>query len=104
MDYFNNLKIDSWYKAVTYLGGLIVLLSLTVPLQILSNEIMALLGFGLFLYGIGRWKNVKTHTQPMATGMLTWDDRNTDLFGLILEVLGVVMVLLAGYVTIDGVL
>ena len=98
MGYFDNLKIDSWFKAVTYLGGIIVLLSLTVPIQIVSNEIMAAIGFGTFLYGIGRWKNVKTHTQFTPTGMLSWQDRHPDLIGLLLELLGVAIILfVVGY-------
>ena len=98
MGWFDKLKLDAWYKAMTYLGGVIILLSLTIPIRILSNEVTAVIGSGLFLYGVGRWKNVKTHSNPTPGGIITWQDRNPDLGGLILEALGILAIVLAvGY-------
>ncbi|WP_154020785.1 MULTISPECIES: hypothetical protein [unclassified Haloarcula] len=102
MGYFDNLNLDTWFKAVTYLGGIIVILSLTVDLQVVSNEIMAATGFGMFLYGVGRWKNQKTHTQFVPGGKLSWKERNSDIIGLLLEISGILMVIGAiGYVFLD---
>lgn len=95
MGWFDNLKIDIWFKAVTYLGGVIVILSLTIPMRVLPNEEWSLLGFGLFIFGTGRWKNHKSHSQRVPSGYITWKDRNTDLLGLLLEATGIVLVLLA---------
>lgn len=99
MTYFDNLKLDQWFKAVTYLGGIIVLLSLTVPMQVISNAVMAAIGFGMFLYGVGRWKNQKTHTQFVPGKKLSWKQRDTDIIGLLLELAGISAVLIAvGYI------
>jgi len=99
MSYFDSLKIDSWFKAVAYLGGVIVLLSLLFPVQIISNEVMAAIGFGMFLYGIGRWKNRKTVTEFIPAGKLSQERRIPDLIGILLEVSGFILVLgAAGYV------
>lgn len=99
MGYFDNLKLDNWFKTVTYLGGIVVVLSLTVPMQVVSNEVMATIGVGAFLYGIGRWKNRKTFTKFVPGGKLSWEQRDTDLTGLFLEFSGVVAVLVAvGYI------
>ena len=95
MGWFDNLTIDIWFKAVTYLGGVIALLSLTIPVRVLSNEVWSLLGFGLFIFGTGRWKNHKNHSQRVPGGYMTWKDRNTDILGLLLEATGFLLVLLA---------
>lgn len=95
MGWFDNLKIDIWFKAVTYLGGVIAILSLTIPMRVLSNEVWSLFGFGLFIFGTGRWKNHKSHSQHVPGGYVTWQDRHTDLLGLLLEAIGVILVLLA---------
>lgn len=95
MGYFDNLNLDEWYKVVAYLGGIITLLSLTVQMQIFSNEVMTSLGLGAFLYGIGRWKNMKTKTQFAPGHKLSWEERDTDIIGLILEISGVILILIA---------
>lgn len=92
MGYFDNLNLDNWFKSVTYIGGIIAILSLTVPLQILSNEVLAAIGFGAFLYGIGRWKNQKTITNFVPGGKISHKERVTDLLGLFLEASGIVLI------------
>lgn len=93
MGYLDNLKIDRWFKAVAYMGGIILLLSLTVSIQVVSNEVMATIGFGLFSYGIGRWKNTKTVTEFIPGGKLSQKQRIPDIGGLLLELLGALMIL-----------
>lgn len=99
MGYFDNLPLDTWFKAVTYLGGIVLILSLTVELKSVSNEVMTTIGFGMFLYGIGRWKNQKTRTQFVPGGKLSWKARDSDIIGLLLEVTGLLAIVSAiGYV------
>jgi hypothetical protein len=98
MGYFDNLNLDTWYKAVTYLGGIFALLSITIQVQVVSNEFIAMIGFGMFLYGVGRWKNTKTATQFVPGGKLSQKQRIPDLIGYFLEILGAALILLAvGY-------
>lgn len=60
---------------------------------------MAAIGFGMFLYGIGRWKNRKTVTEFIPAGKLSQERRIPDLIGILLEVSGFILVLgAAGYV------
>jgi hypothetical protein len=95
MAYFDNLKLDRWFKAVTYLSGIILLLSLTVEIQVFSNELLSAIGSGGFLYGIGRWKNTKTKNQFIPGGKLSWEERDKDIIGVVLEFLGVILLLVA---------
>lgn len=95
MGYFDNLKLDKWFKAVTYLGGIVAILSITVPMQAVSNEVMAAVGFGAFLYGVGRWKNEKTFTQFQPGKKISWKERDTDIIGLLFELSGIILVLYA---------
>jgi len=94
MGYFDNLDLDNWFKTITYIGGVIVIISLTIPVQAFSNEIISVFGFGMFLFGTGRWKNMKTKTKFIPGGKLSWKSREIDLIGLILEILDFALILL----------
>lgn len=103
MRWLEQLKLDTWFKPLIYVGGLIVLIALKWDIQIVSNEIMAGIGFGMFLYGIGRWKNRKTKTQFGRGAKLSWEERDPDFIGIFLEVSGVVMIFIAiGYAIVKN--
>lgn len=102
MGYFDALSIDRWFKAAMYLGGVIFLLSLVRPIQILTNETVAASGAGLFLYGLGRWKNEKTVTGIQDAGYrgifkYSQKQRKPDIIGLILEIIGIAFIAFAMY-------
>lgn len=56
-DFLKNLAIDSWYKAVLYLGAVILVLSLFIKVQGISNAALQLISGGALLVGLGEWKN-----------------------------------------------
>ena len=61
-DYFKSLKIDSWYMVFVYLGGLLLVFSLFIPTQWITNKQLILLSTGILLIGLGEWKNHKHYT------------------------------------------
>jgi len=102
MGYFDALSIDRWFKSIMYFAGVIFVLSLVRPIQILTNEAIAASGAGLFLYGLGRWKNEKTLTGIQDAGYrgifkYSQKQRKPDIVGLILEIIGIVFIAFAMY-------
>ena len=54
-NFFNNIKIDSWYKAFIYLGSLLCIGSTFFEVHVFDNQNLFLLGLGLFCIGCGKW-------------------------------------------------
>lgn len=90
---FDNLSVDSWFKAVTYIGGLLLIFSLFFPTQAFSNSLIATFGAGMFVYGLGRWKNHKTTSTMTYGGILSVTHRKTDPLGLLLEGVGLLILM-----------
>ena len=59
-DLLKNLSLDAWYKVVLYLGGVVFVLSLFVPVQGMSNRPVQAVAGGLCLLGLGVWLDQKT--------------------------------------------
>lgn len=100
---FENLKMDRWFKAVTYLGGVIVVLAVFIPTQVLSNELIATFGAGMFLLGLGRWKNTKHFAGVQDMGLrgmfkVSGEHRNPDIVGLLMELSGWLLLIYAASV------
>ena len=89
----DNLALDSWYKAVTYVGGLLIIFSIFVPVQVVTNAIITIFGAGIFTFGMGRWKNQKTHSWREPGGIVSVTNRTPDMFGLLLEGVGLLVML-----------
>lgn len=89
---FKELQLDAWYKLVGALGIVLILLSITVPLQVASNSLFLIFGIGLLLYNLGRWKNVKTTTSLTATHKVTHTGRKPDIWGLLMEGVGLLII------------
>jgi hypothetical protein len=98
-EFFKGLKLDSWYMAITYLGGVALLLSFFVEVQGISNNYLQILAGGIFLFGLGEWKNHKdesymkpsnAYTGPAA--IISYKIRRPDAFGVLLEVIGILMI------------
>jgi hypothetical protein len=90
---FDNLSLDSWFKAVTYIGGVLLIFSLFIPTQAVSNGLVSIFGTGMFIYGLGRWKNHKTTSTIAYGGILSTTHRKPDILGLLLEVSGLLIML-----------
>lgn len=99
---FNNFKIDIWYKAFVYMGAIIVFIGILYPVRIFDNTIIALFGFGLFLFGLGVWK------QPPGGCLLinNQDFTHRDLITRIKEIkskfsfIGLLLIILGGILII----
>ena len=91
---FKNLSLDMWYKALVYVGGIILILSIFMEVKGIANIHVQLLSLGVFLIGLGEWKNHKIQlitrspsiTDPGA--LIQAYVRKNDLFGVILEIVG----------------
>lgn len=95
-----NLKLDTWFKAFAYLGGAIFGLAVFVPVQVGSNELIAGVGAGMFLLGVGRWKNQKTFTTLQNQGFggflkMSAERRSPDIVGLLFELSGWILILVS---------
>ena len=96
---FKGLKLDSWYMAITYIGGVALLLSFFFEVNEISNNNLQILAGGIFLFGLGEWKNHKeksfikpsnAYTGPAA--VISYKVRNPDAFGLLLDLIGLIMI------------
>ncbi len=96
---FRNLKLDTWYKAFVYIGGITFFASLFFDVKGITNSQLQLLAGGIFLIGIGEWKNHKklsqikppnAYTGPAA--LVTWTERMPDFIGNIFIILGLVLI------------
>lgn len=101
-DVLKNLIVDSWYKAFVYLGAVIFVISLFSDAKGLTNAQVQMLSAGLFLFGTGEWVNHKRESffkeNNFWTGgpaLISYTVRKPDLFGLFLDLLGIVVLALA---------
>lgn len=99
-DFLKGLIIDSWYKALVYVGALGFILSLFVEVRGITNRELMLLSSGLFFGGIGVWKNEKwasyikppnAYTGPAA--LIKYPIRKPDFVGRFFEIMGVLLFL-----------
>jgi hypothetical protein len=105
---FKGLKLDSWYMAVTYLGGVALLLSFFFEVKGISNNYLQILTGGIFLFGLGEWKNHKNesyikpsnaYTGPAA--YISYTVRRPDAFGLMLNLMGLIMITYGIYLLVS---
>jgi hypothetical protein len=99
--FFKGLALDTWYKALIYIGGLTLLLSLFYSVKGITNSQLQLISSGTFLIGVGEWKNHKhaygikpanAYTgKPLLITRTYW---KPDLIGLVLDVAGIVLVVM----------
>lgn len=104
MDFFKNLALDAWYKALVYVGGAGLLLAFFVDARGVSNTDLQILLGGVFLLGLGEWKNnkIKSWIKPpnVYTGPTLWIDepiRKPDVLGLLLDGFGIALIILGLY-------
>jgi hypothetical protein len=107
--FFKGLSLDVWYKAFIYVGGVALLLSLFYPVRGITNSQLQLIASGLFLFGIGEWKNHK-HTDGIKpanvysgpAALITRTSWRPDLFGLVFDLVGVVLIILGIISVVKG--
>ncbi len=94
-----NLKIDYWYKALVVISSVVFLLSLTVKLEDIENNIVQLISLGLFFIGLGEWINHPLQTALMCPniydapgGAITTSyKRSPRLTGNLFDILGFIL-------------
>lgn len=83
-----SLQITNWYKAVTVLSALCLVIGLTT-----QRDIVALLSLGAFLIGIGEWNNHRMATEfrqtPAGIAKVTDIEWHASWLGVLLDILGV---------------
>jgi len=109
-EFLKSLAIDTWYKALVYIGGLVLVLSLFVEVKGLSSSQVQLVSAGVFLVGLGEWKNHKflpmikppnAYTGPaMYMNVPVW---KPDLIGVVLDLLGLALLVAGARLVVVGV-
>lgn len=101
-----SLAIDTWYKALLALGGVVLVISFFWDAKGITNQQLQLLAGGTFLIGLGEWKNHKTlawlkeaNYLTGGPGILSTKIRKADIVGILLEIAGGAL-LLVGIVKI----
>jgi hypothetical protein len=98
-DFLKNLVLDTWYKALVYVGGLILLLSLFIEVKGIANQQLQLLSTGIFFFGLGEWKNHKkesfikppnVYTGP--TALISYTVWKPDLLGILFDLIGITLI------------
>ncbi|WP_141229392.1 hypothetical protein [Cellvibrio mixtus] len=83
------LKIDYWYKAVLVISTALLIISLTVPLQGVSNSVVALICVGSILIGLGEWIN-HPYQEKIGSGFkISGHPRSNSFFGVALLMSGI---------------
>ena len=100
-DFLKSFAIDTWYKAVMYLGGVVLAISFFVEVRGLTNHQLQLLSGGAFLVGLGEWKNHKVASWIKPPNIYTGGPalmsaalRKADLVGVVLDLAGVFLIAL----------
>jgi hypothetical protein len=100
-DFFKGLSLDAWYKAFMYIGGVALLLSFFLDVKGITNSQLQLIAGGIFLLGIGEWKNHKEESwikPPNAytgpTALITQTVWKPDILGLALDLIGLVLLVI----------
>lgn len=91
---FASLAIDRWYKAFVYLGGSVLIVGFFVEAKGITNAQLQMLSGGVFLFGIGEWKNHKVAVRREGCGFLEIPVRSADWLGITLDFIGVVLIIL----------
>jgi len=86
-----NLSLDSWYKMLILLSVILLITSLTVPIQVLPNGALALMAIGGFLIGMGEWINhpYREYVDPYLRYKVSGHPRSPCVGGVVADILGV---------------
>ena len=89
------LKIDAWYKIIPALGSVLLVLSLTVELQDVSNTMVQMSSLGLIAIGIGEWINHPLQTKLGLGYKITSRNRINTIAGNFWVLLGIGLIIWA---------
>jgi hypothetical protein len=96
-----NMVLDSWYKSLTYLGGIVFVISLFHDFKGITNVQAQLLSLGFFFFGLGEWKNLKvahwikqSNAYSGGPALIQMPVRSPDVIGLIFDIIGIILIIL----------
>ena len=88
----HSLALDYWYKAVLAISTVLLIVSLTVPLQGIGNVCAQLLCLGGVFIGLGEWINHPLQTKIGPNFKITGYPRRFTFLGSVFVVLGFVCI------------
>jgi len=98
---FAGIKLDVWYKTLIPFGGIMALISLFYSPSFIEQKELFVLGCGLFLLGIGEWKNQKymiRETTASAFNPYIRESipiRKSDPLGIFLVLIGIIAIIVS---------
>jgi hypothetical protein len=95
-------NIDSWWKAILIIGILASIGATVFPIEFLSRKHLFGLGLGMILIGISNWIAQRHLSSFTNGGFLSWTEIKHNLFTGILLLLGILLVLLFGFLIIKS--
>ena len=67
VEFFKSLALDTWYKALVYIGGVVLVLSLFLEVKGISNYQLQLLSAGVFYFQGGIADRLSSDTAERST-------------------------------------
>ncbi|MFZ0185087.1 MAG: hypothetical protein WBV92_03750 [Nitrosotalea sp.] len=98
---FANLKLDSWFKVLIPFGGIMAIMSLVYSPSFIPQKVLFVLGCGIFLLGLGEWKNQKYMHQFVEASAfnpfmkITQPIRRNDPLGVFLDIIGIIAIIVS---------
>ena len=107
--FFNNLKIDKWWKGILWLSIFFILSSFFFSPNFLKSKHLFGFGLGLLFIGFSYWVSEKTQSQIKPAnaytgnaGIITYKYIKHDLVTIILLTLGIILSILFGFLIIKN--
>lgn len=104
MKILENLKLDTWWGVVLYLGVLLIAASFFFKVDFLEEKHLFGLGLGMVLVGIAHWialRHVSTFKPPnFYTGgaaLLQWREIRHNFLSILILIIGLGLILLFGF-------
>lgn len=88
------LKIDYWYKAVLVIATSVLIISLTVELKSVENNIVQLLSLGGIFCGLGEWINHPLQVKVGPNFKISGYPRKHRLGGYLFDLAGIVFIVI----------
>ena len=109
MSFLENLKLDSWWKAVLYLGVAGVASSFIFQIQFIQPKHLFGMSVGLILIGIAKWiaqKDISIFKPANAwtggAGFVSWKETHHNLVTVLLFLAGLVFIGYFGYLIFEN--
>lgn len=102
MSEWNILKIDTWWKAVLFIGVIACVGAAMFQIKFIEGKHLFGLGLGLVSIGISYWMASKTANTWVSGGILSWPIIKHNFVSIILLILGIGLVGLFGFLIVKG--